>query len=100
MQYLLKGALGETGTPTARLVMSPRVLTLGLELKRRRRRINLLAGRNKGHMSVHTGRMREEERMKLHRRLCQSREGAGRAHARTPLLPLLHAAGHETCSQD
>ena len=54
MQYLLKGALGETGTPTARLVMSPRVLTLGLELKRRRRRINLLAGRNKGHMSVHT----------------------------------------------
>ena len=60
MQYLLKGAPGETGTPTARLAMSPRVLTLGLELKRRRRRINLLAGRNKGHMSVHTGRMREE----------------------------------------
>ena len=89
MQYLLKGAPGETGTPTARLVMSPRVLTLGLELKRRRRRINLLAGRNKGHMSVHTGRMREEERMKLHRRLCQSRQGASRAHACPPPPPCM-----------
>ena len=45
-----------------RPLMSPRVPTLGLELKRRRRRINLLAGKNKGHMSVHGagGRGREE----------------------------------------
>ena len=62
MLHLPKGASSKTAPTAPSALMSPRVPTLGLELKRRRRRINLLAGKNKGHMSVHGagGRGREE----------------------------------------